>query len=160
MNLDKLFEGSQLKMAAQVEPIEMMSNEALKKVTNEKNAHADKHSAPEKVLERSENSGKAIVEPSGGEIPNNEAESDSQRSRRMVKIPLKLSSYDVTLSGHCPGCRAFVNERGVVCEHCRAYWHYKCANVTQEQIDTIEEEEEEETIFSCKNLQEGSQPDI
>ena len=120
MNLDKLFEVSQLKMAAQVEPVELMS-------------------LGEKALKKS-GSHEAIAGPSSGETPfDNEAGSDSQRSRRMVKIPRKLSNYDVNNnpSGHCPGCRGFVNEIGVVCEQCRAYWHYECANVTQEQIDTI-----------------------
>ena len=134
MNLDKLFEVSQLKMAAQVEPIELMSIGALEKVANEEYAHADNQTASEKALTKS-GSHEATAGPSSGETPfDNEAGSDSQRSRRMVKIPRKLSNYDVNNnpSGHCPGCRGFVNEIGVVCEQCRAYWHYECANVTQE----------------------------
>ena len=32
-------------------------------------------------------------------------------------------------------------EKGVVCELCNAYWHYECAKVTQEEIDTIWKEQ-------------------
>ena len=61
------------------------------------------------------------------------------KSCRLSRIPSKLSNFDCgKLSGHCPGCRTLVNdgEKGVVCKKCKAYWHYGCANVTQEEIDT------------------------
>ena len=66
------------------------------------------------------------------------------KSIRMTRAPQKLSSFFCDkLSGHCPGCRVFVDngENGVVCERCNAYWHYECAKVTQEDIDTIWKEE-------------------
>ena len=63
----------------------------------------------------------------------------------MTRIPLKLTSDFVCdkLSGHCPGCRDPVEhgEQGVVCEECKAYWHYRCANVTQNEIDTVWKED-------------------
>ena len=36
----------------------------------------------------------------------------------------------------CPGCNKFVDhsDNGVVCTSCVAYWHYECANVTEDDI--------------------------
>ena len=61
------------------------------------------------------------------------------KSCRLSRIPAKLKNYECKLSGHCPGCRAPVNngDKGVVCEKCKAYWHYDCANVTQKEPDTV-----------------------
>ena len=64
----------------------------------------------------------------------------SPKSVRVPRIPIKFNSYECKkLSGFCPGCRKVVKDgdKGVVCEPCIAYWHYKCANVTQEQIETV-----------------------
>ena len=81
-----------------------------------------------------------------GKLSNNEAvNNDNDDSKRMVKIPSRYSNYvfNKLESGHCPGCRRAVSdeENGVVCEKCKAYWHYKCANVTQQQIDTVWKDE-------------------
>lgn len=78
---------------------------------------------------------------SGNNLPGHE-NLTAVKSCRMTRIPSKLSNFDCgkkDLSGHCPGCRTYVNhgEKGVVCEKCKAYWHYACAKVTQEEIDTI-----------------------
>ena len=64
------------------------------------------------------------------------------KSCRLIRAPSKLRNYDCTnkLSGHCPGCRTFVKdgEKGVVCERCKAYWHYTCANVTRRDRYSME----------------------
>ena len=79
----------------------------------------------------------------------------NERQKRLIKVPPKLSNFvgNNKLSGHCPGCRIFVEdgEKGVVCEQCKAYWHYQCANVTQYQIDT-----EWSNEFLCEAHREGS----
>ena len=68
---------------------------------------------------------------------------------RVSRVPAKLSNFvrEDKVSGHCPGCRAPVktDDKGVVCEKCKAYWHYECAEVTQQEIDTVWKEE-----FFCK----------
>ena len=69
---------------------------------------------------------------------------NSIQNKRLVKMPAKLNNYECNkLSDHCPGCRGFVSdeENGVVCEKCKAYWHFMCANVTQQQIETIWKDE-------------------
>ena len=38
-------------------------------------------------------------------------------------------------SGYCPKCRKYVEEKGVECKGCNAFWHYVCADVTQETLD-------------------------
>ena len=44
---------------------------------------------------------------------------------------------------NCPGCRSFVKQtdQGVVCFSCNAYWHYKCANVTDADIEGLADQE-------------------
>ena len=49
-------------------------------------------------------------------------------------------------SAFCPKCRKSVKEEGVVCNGCHAYWHYKCADVTQAILD----EEWKDKDFMCK----------
>lgn len=66
------------------------------------------------------------------------------KSCRLSRVPAKLNNFvRDKLSGHCPGCRAPVKDgqKGVVCEECKAYWHYSCANVTQQEIDNLWKEE-------------------
>ena len=38
-------------------------------------------------------------------------------------------------SGHCPKCRKYVPDKGVMCKGCNAFWHYACAGVSQETLD-------------------------
>ena len=134
VNLDRLIDFSQIQMANTESPIEII-DEALKKANaNEervpqRGAELQPQCEPHKTIEK---------------LHPVKASGSSQKSCRMVKVPPKLSNYvRNNPSGQCPGCRVFVNdgENGVVCEQCQAYWHYSCANVTQEQLDTIWHEE-------------------
>ena len=40
-------------------------------------------------------------------------------------------------TAYCPKCYQYVkhSDEGVVCTQCQAYWHYSCADVTQEELD-------------------------
>ena len=86
----------------------------------------------------------------------NQAANCSQKICRITKIPSKLTEdfvCNTQPSGSCPGCRSYVNkgEKGVVCEQCKAYWHYGCANVTQEQVDLLGKDE-----FVCESHRKSS----
>ena len=70
-------------------------------------------------------------------------------AKRKVRCPLRYSpqltrvkpgcSSDKT-SGVCPKCSVYVegtaDDNGVVCVKCEAYWHFNCAEVTQEILDS------------------------
>ena len=62
-------------------------------------------------------------------------EKTKKRSSRETKVPSKLSDYVCKVSGTCPRCKTYVESEGVICKSCQAYWHYGCANVTQEILD-------------------------
>ena len=64
------------------------------------------------------------------------ASEKSKRSSRETKVPPKLSDYVCKTSATCPSCKTYVDTDGVVCKTCQAYWHYSCANVTQDELDT------------------------
>ena len=73
---------------------------------------------------------------------------DGKRKRLPSK---KLSAADFVIdkpSGYCPGCNEYVNysDKGVVCSSCVAYWHYRCANVTEEEVNNLGEDD-----FFCFN---------
>ena len=58
--------------------------------------------------------------------------------RRKAVLPSKFKSFVVDRpSGYCPKCTLYVKDtdEGVVCPPCEAYWHYKCAEVTKEELD-------------------------
>ena len=56
-------------------------------------------------------------------------------------------------SGCCPGCNLFVktSDQGVVCFSCEAYWHYGCAGVTEDNIESLGNEE-----FYCREHRQNS----
>ena len=87
-----------------------------------------------------------------------ETENPTKRKKRTQKIPKKLEGYEIgksrrtgesddvdkeELSGNCPKCKLYITEEdnGIVCESCKAYWHYHCAGVTQEEVDNLGIEE-------------------
>ena len=41
----------------------------------------------------------------------------------------------------CPHCSLQVNDEGVVCEKCQAYWHYSCAGVNSTIIESLDGED-------------------
>ena len=144
VNLDRLFDLPELKMAAQVEPIDVIDSSLAK--AQEGNAVCGDKSTEGALPIEAE--GHITVEPCNEKVLVNETTNENHRSsRRMVKVPPKLTNYRKKLSGQCPGCRIFVNDgdQGVVCEQCNAYWHYQCAKVTQVEIDTVWKDE-----FACE----------
>ena len=67
-------------------------------------------------------------------------------SRRKKGFPAHLANDFVgdKPKSYCPGCDMYVNEIGVVCVKCDAYWHYQCAKVTAEEVAKLGDVE-----FSC-----------
>ena len=52
-------------------------------------------------------------------------------------INSKLNDYIVgTPVGYCPRCNVYVKstDQGVECPTCVAYWHYSCANTSEEEV--------------------------
>ena len=72
-----------------------------------------------------------------------------KRGTPRKRVPPKQNDYVVVdkPSGHCPKCRKFVPEEGVVCRVCNAFWHYTCAGVSQ----TILDQEWVEKDFLCND---------
>lgn len=60
-----------------------------------------------------------------------------RRTTPRKRFPPKQGDFVIVdkPSAHCPNCRKFVPEEGVVCPECNAFWHYTCADVTQEEIE-------------------------
>ena len=74
---------------------------------------------------------------------------DNKRRRCPSK---KLSGFvRDQLTGFCPGCNKFVSENGVACIPCAAYWHYKCADVTEDDIALLGDKD-----FYCSSHNMGS----
>ena len=59
------------------------------------------------------------------------------RSPRKKSAPAKLLNYVWEPSGYCPKCSIYVKhtDQGVACVKCRAFWHYACVGVTQNEMD-------------------------
>ena len=51
----------------------------------------------------------------------------------------------------CPGCKVLVEEDGVVCEECKAYWHYVCANTDEGKVHQLGDED-----FLCEKHKQES----
>ena len=101
-----------------------------------------------------------LLENSSGKVPEKVEQEDNTAAKtcRVSRAPQKLDSFVCNkLSERCPGCRASVKdgEDGVVCEKCKAYWHYGCAKVTQEEIDNQWKEE-----FVCEAHRVDSQKSV
>ena len=66
---------------------------------------------------------------------------NSPKSSPRRRVPnSKYKEYFVDKpNGNCPNCRKFVgeNDDGVVCVQCNAFWHYACANTSQEALDQL-----------------------
>ena len=63
-----------------------------------------------------------------------------KKSPRKKAPPRKLEQYVIVNkpSGYCPKCRHYVKheDKGVECSKCYAFWHYSCAGVTEEQLES------------------------
>ena len=63
---------------------------------------------------------------------------DGTVSKRKREITSKLKDYVVgNPLGYCPGCNLYVEptEKGIECTTCVAYWHYSCANISDEEAE-------------------------
>ena len=68
-------------------------------------------------------------------MTQNKVKSPQKTPRKRVP-PRRIEYVNVDKpSAHCPRCRKFVPDEGVVCSGCNAFWHYTCANVTHEEIE-------------------------
>ena len=86
----------------------------------------------------------------------------TSRSPREKTVPSKLQSYVLGSkpsgsepSGTCPKCQVYVEDTGVVCEKCQAYWHFPCVGVTQQEVN----EKWDDKPFLCPSHR-ASTPDI
>ena len=75
--------------------------------------------------------------------------------RRKREPSKKYIDYvtDNVIMSYCQGCNQYVqaNEKGVVCATCVAYWHYECADVSEEDVAKLGKRE-----FYCKkHIQDG-----
>ena len=70
--------------------------------------------------------------------PMNNIKTLTPRSKK--PNPKYYKEYHVNVPvAYCPKCRIYVRDtdKGVVCKQCQAYWHYECANTSQEEIDEL-----------------------
>ena len=74
--------------------------------------------------------------------------SSGNESKRNRVLPKKYDGFrvDKPPTWDCPGCNEIVNENGVVCSSCVAYWHFECAKVSEEFVKGLGIRE-----FYCEN---------
>ena len=90
-------------------------------------------------------------------MPQNRVKTPQKTPPRR-RYPPKQEDYVIVNkpSGYCPKCRKFVPEEGVLCPECHAFWHYACADVTKEILDSEWHDEE----FLCTNHRCPTVPEI
>ena len=70
---------------------------------------------------------------------------DERKQKKKLSEKTSDASDVEHLDPVCPDCNKIVGNEGVVCEACCAYWHYKCANITRNEIKNLEGQD-----FLCK----------
>ena len=69
-------------------------------------------------------------------MPQNKVKTP-QKSTPRKRFPPRQNDYVIVNkpSGYCPKCRKFVPAEGVLCIECHAFWHFACAEVTNEVLE-------------------------
>ena len=76
------------------------------------------------------------------------AENENKRIARKKRGPARLADCFVgKSSSYCPRCDNYVeaDDLGVECVECEAYWHYQCAEVTEDEVNALGKQE-----FTCR----------
>ena len=92
-------------------------------------------------------------------VDSNTCTDITSRPKRKKVLAPKLKDYEVDIQAYCPECNAYVeySDNGVVCSTCVAYWHLKCANTTDEEIEKLGDEEfycpkHRKNVSDCANV--------
>ena len=60
----------------------------------------------------------------------------SEKRKRGIASKYKKDYVFEKPGSYCPGCNTYVKstDDGIVCSGCAAYWHYKCANISEKDV--------------------------
>ena len=79
--------------------------------------------------------------------------------RRKNPSPKYYKDHVVNIPvAYCPKCNIYVKDidKGVVCVPCQAYWHYRCANITQQELD----ENWKDKDFHCELHRDSTETEV